>query len=110
MKRHDEVELHAIEFLLGSDACDSGFGYGVGQFEDEFIGAERLWDELSAIASVVEDGFDDGMIDVGKDQLFKGCEADGDFFRVSADTVLDLLGVPGFPAVAIGEVAFASVA
>jgi hypothetical protein len=49
------------------------------------------------------------LVHVGKGKLFKGGHAVGDFLGVPADSGVDLAGVPEFPAMALGEIAFASI-
>jgi hypothetical protein len=107
---HDEVELHAVQLLLGTDAGDSGLWLCSRQLEYKFVGSQRFWNELSAVAPVVENGLDPSVIDVGKEELFKRRHSQGDLFRVPADSIVDLSGVPKLPAMAFSEIALASIA
>jgi hypothetical protein len=45
-----------------------------------------------------------------KEEPFKPGNSGGNFFRVAADSIVDLPGVPEFPAMALREIALASIA
>src|SRR5580704_17236252 len=104
---HDEVELHAVQFLLGTDTADSGRRLCIGQLEYKFVCSKRLWNELSAVATVVENGLDLSIVHVWKEEFFKRRDSMGNLFRVPADSIVDLSGVPKLPAMALSEIALA---
>jgi hypothetical protein len=45
-----------------------------------------------------------------KEELFKRRHSLGDLFRVPADSIVDLSGVPKLPAMALSEIALTSIA
>src|SRR3981081_1526684 len=101
---HDEVELHAVQFLLGTDTVASGLWLCIRQLEYKFVYSKRFWDELSAIAPVVENGLDLSIVHMRKEELFKRRHSQTDLFRVPADSIVDLSGVPKLPTMALSEI------
>src|SRR5258708_5015183 len=101
---HDEVELHAIQFVLGTNSIDSALRLCIGQLEEKFVCSKRFWNELSAVPPIVENGLAFSIVQVRKEGFFKRRHSQGDLSRVPANSIVDLFGVPKLPAMALSEI------